>query len=166
MAGVNKVILVGNLGKDPELRQTKGGKSVCNFSLATTKKTNDGEKTEWHNIILWEKLADIADQYLAKGRQVYLEGEIQSRKYEDANGNDRYITEIVCWQMQMLGSRDETSSGDSAPNQRAANTGAASKPNQRAANTGAASKPSASKSRSTGRSNSMPADDGDDDLPF
>lgn len=146
MAGVNKVILVGNLGKDPELRQTNSGKSVCNFSLATTKKTNDGEKTEWHNIILWEKLADIADQYLTKGRQVYLEGEIQSRKYEDANGNDRYITEIVCWQMQMLGSRDETS-GDSAPQQR--------------------SKPNAAKAtRNTGRSGSMPADDGDDDLPF
>lgn len=147
MAGVNKVILVGNLGTDPELRQTNSGKSVCNFRLATTKKTNDGDKTEWHNIILWEKLADIADQYLTKGRQVYLEGEIQSRKYEDANGNDRYITEIVCWQMQMLGSRDETSAGnDSAPPR---------------------SKPSASKpERNTGRSNSMPADDGDDDLPF
>ena len=105
---VNKVILVGNLGKDPELRYTGSGTAVCNFSLATTEnyKDRDGnkqEKTEWHNIVIWRQLAEIAGKYLTKGKQVYLEGKIQTRSYDDRDGNKRYITEIVADQMQMLG---------------------------------------------------------------
>lgn len=109
---VNKVILVGNLGKDPELRYTPSGAAVATFSLATTErfKDRDGnrqEKTEWHNIVAWRQLAEICGKFLHKGKQVYIEGKIQTRSYDDRDGNKRYITEIVADQMQMLGSRDE-----------------------------------------------------------
>lgn len=105
---VNKVILVGNLGKDPELRYTASGTAVATFSLATTErfKDRDGsqqEKTEWHNIVAWRQLAEICGKYLHKGKQVYIEGKIQTRSYDDRDGNKRYITEIVVDQMQMLG---------------------------------------------------------------
>jgi single-strand DNA-binding protein len=113
---VNKVILVGNLGKDPELRYTASGTAVANFSLATTEryKDRDGnnqEKTEWHNIVAWRQLAEICGKYLTKGRQVYIEGKIQSRSYEDRDGNRRYITEIVADQMQMLGRPSDDNGG-------------------------------------------------------
>jgi single-strand DNA-binding protein len=109
---VNKVILVGNLGKDPELRYTPSGTAVATFSLATTDrfKGKDGqqqEKTEWHNIVAWKGLAEICGKYLHKGKQIYLEGRIQSRSYDDRDGNKRYITEIVADQMQMLGRAGE-----------------------------------------------------------
>jgi single-strand DNA-binding protein len=105
---VNKVILVGNLGKDPELRYTASGTAVATFSLATTEryKDRDGgqqEKTEWHNVVAWRQLAEICGKYLHKGKQVYIEGKIQTRSYDDRDGNKRYITEIVADQMQMLG---------------------------------------------------------------
>ncbi len=113
---VNKVILVGNLGKDPELRYTPSGAAVATFSLATTEryKDRDGnrqEKTEWHNIVAWRQLAEICGKYLHKGRQVYIEGRIQTRSYDDRDGNKRYITEIVADQMQMLGNRDDSQGG-------------------------------------------------------
>ena len=105
---VNKAIIVGNLGKDPELRYTPQGTAVASFSVATSEKYKDRdgnrqEKTEWHNIIVWRQLAEICGKYLHKGKQVYLEGKIQNRSYEDRDGNKRYITEIVAHQMQMLG---------------------------------------------------------------
>jgi len=111
--GVNKVILIGNVGKDPEIRYTQNGKAVCNFSIATTESWGgkDGaereEKTEWHNIVTWERLAEICNQYLQKGKQVYIEGRIQTRKWEDRDGNTRYTTEIVAQNMQMLGGRGD-----------------------------------------------------------
>ena len=109
--GVNKVILIGNLGRDPELRYTQNGTAVANFTLATTDSwTKDGEKnerTEWHNIVAWARLAEICGEYLTKGRQVYIEGRIQTRKWEDRDGNTRYTTEIVAQNMQMLGSRGD-----------------------------------------------------------
>jgi len=111
--GVNKVILIGNLGKDPEIRYTQSGTAVCNFSIATTESWGgkDGaereEKTEWHNIVTWARLAEICNQYLQKGRQVYIEGRIQTRKWEDRDGNTRYTTEIVAQNMQMLGGRGD-----------------------------------------------------------
>jgi len=114
---VNKVILVGNLGKDPELRYTPSGAAVATFSLATSEryKDRDGnsqEKTEWHNIVAWRQLAEICGKYLHKGRQVYIEGRIQTRSYDDRDGNKRYITEIVADQMQMLGrGNDEAGQG-------------------------------------------------------
>jgi len=112
MASVNKVIVLGNLGKDPEVRHLPNGDAVCNFSLATTEswKDKDGnkqDKTEWHNIVIFRKLAEIAGEYLKKGRPVYIEGRLQTRKWQDKEGKDRYTTEIVADQMQMLGSRDE-----------------------------------------------------------
>ena len=111
---VNKVILVGNLGKDPELRYTAAGAAVVTFSLATTDRFKDkdgNQKTEWHNIIAWRQLAEICGKYLHKGKQVYIEGRIQYRTYDDRDGNKRYITEVVADQMQMLGSRGGDESG-------------------------------------------------------
>jgi len=108
MASVNKVILLGNLGSDPEVRYTPSGKAVANFSLATSEKyTNkDGEKeekTEWHRIVAWARLGEICGEYLSKGSQVYIEGRLQTRTWEDRDGNKRYTTEIVAQTMQMLG---------------------------------------------------------------
>ena len=120
---LNKVILVGNLGKDPELRHPASGTAVCNFSLATTDrfKNKQGEqqdKTEWHNIVAWTGLAEICGKYLTKGRQVYIEGRIQNRSYDDRDGNKRYISEIVASEMQMLsrsGEQSHAQSGDNGP---------------------------------------------------
>ena len=112
MAGVNKAILVGNLGKDPEIRYTPSGAAVVNFSVATSEnwKDKDGnkqEKTEWHKVVAFGKLAEICGEYLHKGKQVYIEGRIQTRKWEDKSGSDRYTTEIVANQMQMLGAKGD-----------------------------------------------------------
>jgi single-strand DNA-binding protein len=113
---VNKVILVGNVGKDPEIRHLDTGVAVANFPLATseTYTAKNGEKvttTEWHNIVLWRGLADVAEKYVTKGRQLYIEGRIRTRSYDDKDGNKRYITEIYGDTMQMLGSKsDDTKS--------------------------------------------------------
>ena len=108
MAGVNKVILVGNLGKDPEIRYTPGGVAVANFTLATSENWTSKEgkketKTEWHRIVSFGRLAEICGEYLNKGKQVYIEGKIQTRQWEDKDGNKRYTTEIVANTLQMLG---------------------------------------------------------------
>lgn len=108
MAGVNKVILIGNLGKDPEVRYTKNGQAVANFSLATAEswKNAEGkkqERTEWHRVTAWGKLGEICGEYLSKGKQVYIEGRIQTRDWEDNDGNKRQTTEIVANNMTMLG---------------------------------------------------------------
>lgn len=105
---VNKVIIVGNLGKDPEVRFTTGSQPVCKFPVATTEKWKDQsgqlqERTEWHNVVVWGKQAETCGQYLAKGRQVYVEGSIRSRSYDDKEGNKRYITEIVARDVRFLG---------------------------------------------------------------
>jgi len=110
MAGVNKVILVGNLGKDPEVRYLDNGVAVANFSLATTEnyKNKSGERvsqTEWHNIVLWRGLAEVAEKYLKKGASVYIEGKIKTRKWEDKDSNTRYNTEILVDNMTMLGGK-------------------------------------------------------------
>ena len=115
MASVNKVILVGNLGRDPEVRYMPNGEAVCNFSIATTDSWRDKngqrqERTEWHNIVMYRKLAEIAGEYLKKGRPVYVEGRLQTRKWQTKEGQDRYTTEIIADQMQMLGGRDGGSS--------------------------------------------------------
>jgi len=110
--GVNKVILVGHLGKDPEVRYSPNGGAVTNITLATSeswKDKNTGEKqekTEWHRVVFFGKLAEIAGEYLKKGSQVYIEGRLQTRKWQDKEGKDRYTTEIVAGEMQMLGSRE------------------------------------------------------------
>ena len=115
MAGVNKVILIGNLGKDPEVRYLDSGVAVANFSLATTEnyKNKEGERvsqTEWHNIVLWRGLAEVAEKWLKKGSSVYIEGKIRHRKWEDKEGNTRYTTEILGDNMTMLGKKDDNSS--------------------------------------------------------
>lgn len=113
MASVNKAILIGNLGKDPELRYTPAGVAVCTFSLATTEKWRDKnsnemkESTTWHNIVLWRRQAEVAKEYLSKGSPVYIEGRIQTRSYDDKDGNKKWITEIVGDRLQMLGRRGE-----------------------------------------------------------
>lgn len=117
MASVNKVILVGNLGRDPETRFSPDGAAICNISLATTsqwKDKNSGERkeeTEWHRVVFYNRLAEIAGEYLKKGRSVYVEGRLKTRKWQDKEGQDRWTTEIVADQMQMLGSREEGGGG-------------------------------------------------------
>jgi single-strand DNA-binding protein len=122
VAGINKVILVGNLGRDPEIRYTTDGRPIANFSIATSERWTDKntgqpqERTEWHRVVVFGKLAEICGKYLAKGKQVYIEGRLQTRKWQTQDGQDRYTTEVVVdirGTMQMLGAR-----GDSpAPNQ-------------------------------------------------
>ncbi len=109
--GINKAILIGHLGQDPEVKYTPSGQAVCNISVATTESWNDknsGEKverTEWHRVVFFRRLAEIAGEYLRKGSQVYIEGRLQTRKWQDQSGGDRYTTEIVANEMQMLGSK-------------------------------------------------------------
>jgi len=147
--GVNKVILVGNLGKDPEVRYMPNGNAVANITLATSESWKDKqsgeqqEKTEWHRIVLFRRLGEIAGEYLKKGSQVYIEGKLQTRKWQDNAGNDRYTTEIVADEMQMLGSRGGGSAGFSA----------GSAPSQSASAPAPATAPAA-------------AGDFDDDIPF
>ena len=107
MVGVNKAILIGRLGRDPETRYTTSGTAVCNFSMATSTKYNDKEQTEWHNIVTFGKLAEICGEYLTKGKQVYIEGRLQTREWEDKDGNKRKTTEIVANTMQMLGDKEK-----------------------------------------------------------
>ena len=109
--GVNKVILVGNLGKDPEIKYTASGAAIANLTLATSESWNDKqsgekvEKTEWHRVVAFQRLAEIMGEYLRKGSQVYIEGKLQTRKWQDQNGQDRWTTEVVANEMQMLGAR-------------------------------------------------------------
>jgi single-strand DNA-binding protein len=147
--GVNKAIIMGTLGRDPEVKYTAGGSAVVNLSVATNESWKDKstgenvEKTEWHRIVIFGKLAEVAAQYLKKGSQVYFEGKIQTRKWQDQSGQDRYTTEIVANEMQMLGGRADASGGTSD-----------FKPTQ--------AKPEAKKSQF----DEAPADDGFDDIPF
>ena len=118
MASLNKVMLIGNLGKDPEVRYTTSGMAVASFSLATSErfKSKSGdweERTEWHNITLWGRQAEVAGEYLAKGKTVYIEGRLQTRKWQDKEGRDRYTTEIVGEKMQMLSGRGGEGGGGS-----------------------------------------------------
>ena len=123
MAGVNKVLIIGNLGRDPEIKYTQNNVPVANFSVATTeswKDKNSGEwqeKTEWHRIVAWRHLAERAERYLKKGKQVYVEGRIETRKWTGKDGNDRYTTEIIAQQMMLLGRRDEGEGGSSGQQQ-------------------------------------------------
>lgn len=108
---VNKVIVIGNLGRDPETRSTGGGQDVCNFSVACSEKFKDRdgnpqERTEWVRVVAWGKLAGLCQQYLAKGRQVYVEGKLQTRKWQDKDGKDQYATEVVAAEVRFLGNRE------------------------------------------------------------
>jgi len=113
MPSINKVIIIGNVGRDPELRYTPSGAAVCNITVATSRNWKDktsGEKveeTEWHRVVFYDRLAEIAGEYLKKGRSVYVEGRLKTRKWQDKEGVERYTTEIVAENMQMLGGRDD-----------------------------------------------------------
>ena len=147
--GVNKAIIVGTLGQDPEVRYTANGSAVANISVATNETWKDKstgeaqERTEWHRIVMFGKLAEIAQQYLKKGSQAYFEGRIQTRKWQDQSGNDRYSTEIVANEMQMLGGRAGAGSG--APMESGGQSQAQSRP---------------------AATETAPMDDGFDDIPF
>ncbi|MDE2259961.1 MAG: single-stranded DNA-binding protein [Betaproteobacteria bacterium] len=137
MASVNKVILVGNLGRDPEVRYMPDGAAITNISVATTDTWKDkaGEKqerTEWHRVAFFGKLAEIAGEYLKKGSQVYLEGRLQTRKWQDKDGQDKYTTEIVADRMQMLGSRSGGNAGGETP----AGSGGGGDPSQKSSGAG------------------------------
>ncbi|MFO1318278.1 MAG: single-stranded DNA-binding protein [Burkholderiales bacterium] len=163
MASVNKVILVGNLGRDPEVRYTPENNAITNISVATTdtwrdKSGDKQERTEWHRVAFFGKLAEIAGEYLKKGSQVYVEGRLQTRKWQDKDGQDRYTTEIVADRMQMLGSRGgmgmaDTAEMDSAP------------PAPRGPSGGGASRSGGSGSGGGSRAPSK-FDDLEDDIPF
>jgi single-strand DNA-binding protein len=120
MSSLNKVMLIGHLGKDPEIRYTPDGAPVASFSLATSENWTDKngtrqERTEWHNIVAWSKLADLSKRFLAKGRQVYIEGRIQSRDWNDRDGNKRRTTEIIATQLVLLGSRSQGMENNAQP---------------------------------------------------
>jgi len=120
MASINKVIIIGNLGRDPEVKYTPSGAAVCNVSVATTrawKDKNSGDKveeTEWHRVVMYDKLAEIAGEYLTKGKPVYIEGRLKTRKWQDKEGKDNFTTEIVAETMQMLGGKDGGGGGGQA----------------------------------------------------
>ena len=167
---LNKVLLIGNVGRDPEIRHLEGGASVASFSLATTERFKDRsgetrEITEWHNIVAWRQLADLASRFIKKGSQIYVEGRIRSRSWDDANGQKRYITEILADSIQLLGRRDDTLPREGAWDESAGG------PRQ--------TEPQATATRPASKSASQPAPqseqfatsddlmlDGADDLPF
>lgn len=140
MAGINKVILVGNLVKDPEVRHLESGTAVANFPIATSETYTDksGQKvtqTEWHNVVLWRRNAEVAEKFLSKGRQVYIEGKLRTRNWTDRDGNTRYTTEVVGDLIQLLGSRpDEGGAPRTESPAQAASTPAAAQPQAAASN--------------------------------
>ena len=164
---VNKAILIGNLGKDPEVRYSPGGAAVCNLSVATTHRVKDqsgqwNEQTEWHRVTLFGKTAEVAGQYLAKGRPVYIEGRIQTRKWQDQSGQDRYTTEIIADQMQMLGGRGDENQSYGQP-QPSPNNAQNSQPQQSYATESGAS---SQRQRSYQAQPPSGMADMDDDIPF
>lgn len=165
MASVNKVILVGNLGRDPETRFSPDGAAICNVSLATTSQWKDKtsgerkEETEWHRVVFYNRLAEIAGEYLKKGRSIYVEGRLKTRKWQDKEGQDRWSTEIVADQMQMLGSREDGGGGGG---------GGYGRQRQESPSESAATASSGSSGSRGGGGGSRGGsfDDSDDDIPF
>ena len=164
MASVNKVIIIGNLGRDPETRSFPDGGTICNVTIATTRNWKDKtsgdkvEETEWHRVVFRDRLAEIAGEYLKKGRQVYVEGRLKTRKWTDKDGVEKYTTEIVAEEMKMLGSREGMGSGDEG-GARSAEDHAGGERGARPASRQPAAKTAPQRS-STG------FDDMDDDIPF
>lgn len=175
MASINKVILIGNLGRDPEVRYSPNGNAMCNVTIATSRNWKDKtsgdkvEETEWHRVVFYDRLAEIAGEYLKKGRSVYVEGRLKTRKWQDKEGKDNYTTEIIADNMQMLGGREGGGGGDEGGGGGGYARGGADRGDDRGEGRGegrgapasrpAASKPAAPKS-ATG------FDDMDDDIPF
>jgi single-strand DNA-binding protein len=163
MASVNKVILIGNLGKDPEVRYMPSGSAICNITVATSRVSKDKtsgerqEQTEWHRVVLFDRLAEIAGEYLKKGKSVYIEGRLQTRKWTDKEGVERYSTEIVAQEMTMLGGREGGAGGGGSGDDMGEPRAAAARPAP-PARSAPAPKPAAKSA--TG------FDDMDDDIPF
>jgi single-strand DNA-binding protein len=171
MASINKVILIGNLGRDPEVRYTPSGAAVCNVSVATTRNWKDKasgdkvEETEWHRVVFYDRLAEIAGEYLRKGRPVYVEGRLKTRKWQDKDGKDNYTTEIVAEQMQLLGGRDGGGGGGYGGGAPAGDDfGDAPAPAPRAAAPRPA--PAPRQAPAPAPKSSTGFDDMDDDIPF
>jgi len=163
MASVNKVILIGNLGRDPEVRYTPNGNAICNVTIATSRQWKDKtsgdkmEETEWHRVVFYDRLAEIAGEYLKKGRPVYVEGRLKTRKWQDKDGVDKYTTEIIAFEMQMLGSREGMGGADEGGG---GGSRGADRSEERSA---PASRPAAGKPASKSATG---FDDMDDDIPF
>lgn len=164
--GINKAILIGNLGNDPDIRYTASGTAIANISLATAESWRDKnsgeqqERTEWHRIVFFGRLAEIVGEYLRKGSQIYVEGRIQTRKWQDKEGNDRYSTEVVANEMQMLGGRGGGAGAGTPMNTNLpGQTGSQARVPEARKTAPPPDKPAA-------RSGAAPADDFDDDIPF
>ncbi len=172
MASINKVILIGNLGRDPEVRYTPNGNAICNISVATTRNWKDKtsgdkvEETEWHRVVFYDRLAEIAGEYLKKGRPVYVEGRLKTRKWQDKEGKDVYTTEVIADNMQLLGGREGMGGGDAGGDSGYDQAGG-SRGESRAA-PAARSAPPASRLAPTkpAPKSSTGFDDMDDDIPF
>jgi single-strand DNA-binding protein len=166
--GVNKVTLIGNLGQDPEVRYTANGSAVANVSIATAESWKDREsgdlqeRTEWHRVVFFSRLAEIVAEYLKKGSQVYIEGRLQTRKWQDRDGNDKYTTEIVANEMQMLGGRGGAGGGADGPGGSGGSGGFSGGPRGSGGGSGGSSKPSNAPSSNA----EPPMDEFDDDIPF
>jgi single-strand DNA-binding protein len=166
MASVNKVILIGNLGRDPEVRYAPSGSAICNVTLATSRQWKDKtsgerqEETEWHRVVFYDRLAEIAGEYLKKGRPVYVEGRLKTRKWTDKDGVEKYTTEIVADQMQLLGSREGMGGADEA-----GGVGGGGYSRGAGGEGRPAARPSAPASKPAAKS-STGFDDMDDDIPF
>lgn len=168
MASLNKVILIGNLGRDPEVRYMPNGEAVVNFSIATSESWNDRqsgqrvERTEWHNITMYRRLAEIAGQYLKKGSQAYIEGRIQSRKYTDKDGIERTAYDIIGNEMKMLGSRNASAGGAPFDDSNAYQSAPPAQPAQ----SYTAEPPATPRRQAPAAAPATPVDDIDDDIPF
>ena len=163
MASINKVILIGNLGRDPETRYSPNGGAICNVSIATTRGWKDKatgerkEETEWHRVVFYDRLAEIAGEYLKKGRSVYVEGRLKTRKWQDKEGQEKYTTEIIAEEMQMLGGREGGGGGgggDAEPGYSREPSGSGARGGGSGGGSGAARKPAPN------------FDNMDDDIPF
>jgi len=175
MASINKVILIGNLGRDPEVRYTPSGAAVCNITVATSRSWKDKtsgdkvEETEWHRVVFYDRLAEIAGEYLKKGRSVYVEGRLKTRKWQDKEGKDNYTTEVIADNMQMLGGREGMGGGDESGAGSSRGYGRDGGGAEAAGERGArpAQRPPAAKPAPTQAARSSTGfDDMDDDIPF
>ncbi len=162
--GLNKVMLIGHLGADPEVRYSANGMAIVNVNIATNFATKDQttgqwqEETEWHRVVLFDKLAEIAKQYLHKGSQIYIEGRLQTRKWQDKNGQDQWSTRIIAQEMQMLGGRSDAMPTSTAP-------ASYNAPAQKSSDY-SKSPPAYNQPANQPASNDVPADNFDDDIPF
>lgn len=176
---LNKVLLIGNLGRDPETRYLPSGEAVCNFSIATSETWNDKrtgqkqERTEWHNISMFGRLAEVAGQYLKKGSQVYIEGRIQTRKYTDKQGIERTAYDIIANEMKMLGNRNQNASNGGSADWDSSDANYNHAPSSRASSAPAyddapmsSTPPAAPQQRKAPVAPAAPVDDIDDDIPF